>query len=82
MVVVKTFSVMETRRDHRNSTKDTGNWENKNKKKGRERKNKREMLAPTPAEPPPDRHQTTRPRTLTHPGGTRAGARVGRKSFF
>ena len=47
MVVVKTFSVMETRRDHRNSTKDTGNWENKNKKKVGRGKNKREMLAPT-----------------------------------
>ena len=26
MCVVKTFAMMRTRRDHRNSTKDLGNW--------------------------------------------------------
>ena len=54
MCVVKTFSMMKTRRDHWNSTKNIGNWENKTKRGSGERK-KREILAPTwtPTSPGP-----------------------------
>ena len=45
MCVVKTISMMKTRRDHPNSTKNPRKWKNKTKE-GREWK-KREILAPT-----------------------------------
>ena len=50
LCVVKTFSMMKTRTDHRNSSKDLENWKNK-QKEGRQRKKKREMLAPTRTAP-------------------------------
>ena len=61
MCVVKTFVMMTTRRIHRNSTKELGNW----KKKGRERKT---WTAPT---------QTTTTWTLLHPGPRQFFSRAG-----
>ena len=44
MCVVTTFSMVKTRRDHRNSTKDLGNWRKKNKKRVGRGKKQREIL--------------------------------------
>ena len=44
MCVVKTFSTMQMRRDHRNSTKDLGNCRKQEQKEGREGGKKGEIL--------------------------------------
>ena len=46
MCVVKTFSMMTSRRDNRNSTKDPGNW--KKKKRGSRKKNAKFWPPPPP----------------------------------
>ena len=94
MCVVKAFSMTKTCSDHRKSTKDLAIP----RRSGEETKARNSGLHPNRLHPNllhPDAltwtapiflgplpSQTTRQLTPTHPGGTRAGARVGRKSFF
>ena len=87
MCVVKTVSMMKTRRDHRNSTNKPGNVKNKTEKRSAEEK-KREILAPTRTDPThfflglpslfswtahPDRIHPDRPQTTRPPSPTHPG---------
>ena len=76
MCVVKTLSMIQARRDHRNATKDIGNWKNKKQKRSGEGKLSAKFWPPpgrtTPAcflgRPHPDRPHPDHPhptRTVT-----------------
>ena len=75
MCVVTTFSIMKTRRNHRNSTKDLGNWRKKNKKRvGRGKKSAKcwppnfgPPFGPHPSCPPPPRFQGLGPPHFSSP---------------
>ena len=93
MCVVKTFSMMKTLRDNRNSTKDIGNWENKNKKEvGRGTKKARNFAphldrsqppppGPHPPEPPPPGPLPPGP-PPTWTASTRTAPTLDRPTFF